>query len=132
MSKTKQRFYVQWGVSQRKSVYADIEILYKQEKTFESPSVTAAKAQATRLLKADDKVTDLLKSEWYPEWFEMRLKPWEDSILSREDPDIIFCSRRSDTEYKSQGMNEPSLEQWAFLYLYWKQDAENADEPDNH
>ena len=123
MSKTKQRFVAQWGVSQTKSRFGDIETLHKQEKDFESPSVTAAKAQATRLLKADEAVIDHLKSEWYPEWFELRLKGWEKETVSHEDPTIVFCSRRSEDEYKSQGLNEPSLTQWAFLYLYWRTEA---------
>ena len=127
MSKTKQKFVAQWGVQTKARVGA-VETLYKQEKRFESPSITAAKAQATRLLKADNKVTDLLKSEWYPEWFNLRLKPWEPETVSHQDPTIIYCYRRSDTEYKSQDKDEPSLEQWAFLYLYWRKDAENADE----
>ena len=68
MSKTKQKFVARRGVAQLKPG-SNSEILYwKDSLPFKSPSVTAAKAQATRLLKADENVVNLLASEYLPNY----------------------------------------------------------------
>ena len=74
MMSKKQKFVARRGVAQLKPG-SNSEILYwKDSLPFKSPSVTAAKAQATRLLKADENVVNLLASEHSPELFELRLK----------------------------------------------------------
>lgn len=116
----KRTFVAQWGVYQMKSVSSPVETLYEDEKTFDSPSETGAKAQATRLLNDDCEVESLLASEWHPELFKLRLQDWEAPAPVRNQPDIMACYRRSQNEYKSQGLNEPSWTLWAFIRLYWK------------
>ena len=41
---------------------------------------------------------------------------------------MMVCSRRSEDEYKSQGIHEASITQWAFLHLFWRKETENTDE----
>ena len=132
MSKKKRKFVARWGVAQLKPGNNSETLYWKDSLPFKSSGVTAAKAQATRLLKADENVVNLLASEHYPELFELQLKGWEQERPHFDDSTMMVCSRRSEHHYKFQGIHEASITQWAFLHLFWKKEAENSDEPDNH
>ena len=120
MSKTKQKFVARWGVAQI-TPPSDRETLYwKDSLPFKASSVTAAKAQATRLLKADENVFNLLTPEYHPELFELRLKDWEQERPHFDDSTMMVCSRLSEDQYKYRGIHEASIRQWAFLHLFWK------------
>ena len=115
------QFIVQWTVFQMEGVSGGIQKLHEKEPEWiDSPSETAAKAKATRMMKADDEVSKTLASKWYPEHFELKLESWEAPRKMHDNDNVLYCERRSRNEYKSQSPDKPSLQQWVVLRMYWK------------
>ena len=117
------QFIAQWGIYEYPKRFSEPETRYESEPLkFEKDSVRAAKAEVTKLVKADENM-ETLKEDKYgfgpypPNW-----EAWGEVGNYLHQPGVRYSSRLSRCEFESygEGPDHPSTAIHAQIYLHWR------------